>query len=207
MLMFAGVIRNCRSMVMSLAVAVFVPLTAQATDNFPQKPVTIVVPAAPGGTADLLARLLGPKLAERWGEPVVVENRPGAGSLIGATHVVRSAPDGHTLMLTFSELASLPSINKNANIDVVNDLSRIGRIGSLRVILLGSPQFEAKNMDELLTLLRANPGKYTHSSNGAGSTLQLYAEIFKREADVDVMHIPYRGSVEASMALMSGEVD
>jgi len=190
-----------------LGAAMALPAVAFASTDFPQKPVSIVVPATPGGTADLLARLIGPKLAQKWGQPVVVENKPGAGGLIGSAYVARAEPDGHTLMLTFSELATLPSINKSARLDVVNDLSTIGRIGSLRVILLGSPKLKAENVSDLVKLLKANPGQYTYSSNGAGSTLQLYAEIFKREAQVDVMHVPYRGSVEASTALMSGEVD
>lgn len=200
--------RFVRTWCISLALGASAALPAGAqTDSFPAKPVSIVVPATPGGTSDLLARLLAKKLAQAWGQSVVVENKPGAGSIIGSTYVANAKPDGHTLMLTFSELASLPSINKNTNLDVVKQFSRLGKIGSLRVIVLGRPNLEASNMSELLALLRANPGKYTYSSNGPGSTLQLYAELFKREAQVDVMHVPYRGSAEASMALMSGEVD
>lgn len=182
--------------------------TAAAADEpFPQRPVTLVVPTTAGGTADILARLLGTRLAEKWGQPVVVENRPGAGTLIGSEYVARAQPDGYTLMLTFNELATLPAINKNARIDVIKDYTRIGRIGSLPVLVLAHPSMKADTLQELIATLRAEPGKYTYSSNGAGSVLQLYTEMFKREAGVDVLHVPYRGALEASVAMLSGEVD
>lgn len=180
---------------------------AQAQPAFPQKPVSIVVPTTPGGTADIVARLVGPKLAQIWGQPVVIENKPGAGTFIGSDYVARAQPDGHTLLLTFSELATLPSLNKNVKLDVVSGFTRIGRIGSLPVVVLSHPSVKAQNMQELLALLRANPGKYTYSSNGSGSALQLYTEIFRREAEVDIMHVPYRGALEASLAALSGEVN
>lgn len=180
---------------------------AAASDAFAQRAVTIVVPTTPGGTADILARLVAPKLSQRWGQPVVVENKPGAGSLIGAEYVARAPADGHTLMLAFNELVTLNAINRNARIDVVNDLTRIGRIGSLSVLVLASPKLPANTMQELIATLRENPGKYTYASNGAGSLLQLYSEMFKREAKVDVLHVPYRGALEASTALLGGQVD
>ncbi len=205
--MLSRFIRTCCSLSLGLSAFAGLATTAQTVGDFPHKPVSIVVPATPGGTSDLLARLLAKKLSQSWGQPVVVENKPGAGSLIGSTYVARANPDGHTLMLTFSELASLPSINQNARLDVVEEFSRVGKIGSLPVIILGRPTLEASSLKELIAMLRAKPAAYTHSSNGPGSTLQLYAELFKQKAQVDVMHIPYRGSAEASMALMSGEVD
>lgn len=190
-----------------LAVASVFAGAAAASDVFAQRTVTIVVPTTPGGTADILARLVAPKLSQRWGQPVVVENKPGAGSLIGAEYVARAPADGHTLMLAFNELVTLNAINKNARVDVLNDLTRIGRIGSLSVLVLASPKLPANTMQELIATLRENPGKYTYASNGAGSLLQLYSEMFKREAKVDVLHVPYRGALEASTALLGGQVD
>ncbi len=189
----------------SLALSAATAVHAQTA--FPQKPVSIIVPTTPGGTADIVARLISPKLSQQWGQPVVVENKPGAGTFIGSDYVARAPADGHTLLLTFSELASLPSINKNIKLDVVKGFTRIGRIGVLPVALLSHPSLPAKNAEELLALLRASPGKYTYSSNGPGSSLQLYTEIFRREADVDIMHVPYRGALEASLAAIAGEVD
>lgn len=192
---------------MLLAAAAMLAGPVLAAGEFPQRAVTIVVPTTPGGTADILARLLAPRLSETWKQPVVVENKPGAGSLVGTEYLARSAPDGHTLMLAFNELVSLPAINKNVRIDVVNDLTRIARIGSLGVLVLTGPNMKANNLQELIATLRQSPGKYTYASNGAGSILQLYSEMFKREAKVDVLHIPYRGALEASTALLAGEVD
>lgn len=178
-----------------------------AAADYPQRPVSIVVPTTPGGTADILARLIGPRLAQRWGQAVVVENKPGAGTLIGSDYVVRAKPDGYTLMLTFNELATLPALNPNAKIDVENGLTRIGKIGSLPVLVLTRTGIDDPDLRTLIERFRASPGKYTYASNGAGSSLQLFTEIFKREAGVDVMHVPYRGALEASMAAIGGEVD
>ncbi|SIT31998.1 tripartite tricarboxylate transporter substrate binding protein [Achromobacter sp. MFA1 R4] len=175
--------------------------------DYPQRPVSIVVPTTPGGTADILARLIGPRLAERWGQAVVVENKPGAGTLIGSDYVARAKPDGYTLMLTFNELATLPALNPNVRLDVENGLARIGKIGSLPVLVLTRPGIDDPGLPALIARFRANPGQYTYASNGAGSSLQLFTEIFKREAGVDVMHVPYRGALEASMAAIGGEVD
>ena len=191
----------------TFAAPVLAAAAAPVDPSFPTRAVTIVVPTTPGGTADILARLLSPKLSQMWGQPVVVENKPGAGTLIGSDYVARAKPDGYTLLLTFAELATLPSINKSVKLDVVKDFTRIGRIGSLPVALLTGPSTTFTNAQELITALRANPGKYTYASNGSGSSLQLYTEIFNREAKVDVLHIPYKGALEASMALMAGEVD
>ncbi len=176
-------------------------------EPYPSRPVTIVVPTTAGGTADILARLIGPKLTQLWGQPVVVENRSGAGTLIGSEFAARAQPDGYTLMLTYSELVTLPALNRNARIDVVRDFSRIGKIGSLPVLLLAHPSMPADTMAQAVQKLREAPGKYTYASNGTGSALQLYAEMFKRQAGVDIMHIPYRGALEASRALLGGEVD
>lgn len=178
-----------------------------AAQEYPARPVSLVVPTTTGGTADMLARLIGPKLAVKWGQPVIVENRTGAGTLIGSDYVARAKPDGYTLMLTFNELVTLPAINPNARLDVLEDFTPIARVGTLPVLVLANPSMPADDMDALLATLREEPGKYTYSSNGTGGVLQLYTEMFKQVADVDVMHVPYRGALEASLAALSGEVD
>lgn len=180
---------------------------AAVAETYPARPVTIVVPTTAGGTADILARLIGPKLTALWGQPVVVENRSGAGTLIDTEFAARAQPDGYTLMITYSELATLPALNKNARIDVVKDLTRVGKIGSLPVLILEHPSMPANTMDELVARLRADPGKYSYASNGIGSALQLYTEMFRQAAKVDIMHVPYRGALEASRAVLGGEVD
>ena len=195
------------SALLALAGAGFVSNVGASDTAFPSRMVSIIVPTTPGGTADILGRLIGPKLAEMWGQSVVVENKPGAGTLVGTDYFARAKPDGHTLMVTFNELATLPAINKNAKVDVVNDFVRVGKIGSLPVAILTHPRFPANTLQELIAELKASPGKYTYSSNGSGGVLQLYTEMFKQEAKVDIMHVPYRGALEASTALLAGEVD
>ena len=200
-----------RTLVRRIGIAAFCGAAALAgpafAADYPQRPVSIVVPTTPGGTADILARLIGPRLAERWGQAVVVENKPGAGTLIGSDYVARAKPDGYTLMLTFNELATLPALNPNVRLDVENGLARVGKIGSLPVLVLTRPGIDDPGLPALIARFRANPGQYTYASNGSGSSLQLFTEIFKREAGVDVMHVPYRGALEASMAAIGGEVD
>ena len=188
----------------TLASALAPPVVAQ---SFPSKTVTLVVPATPGGTADIVGRLIASKLSQMWGQPVVVENRPGAGTLVGSQQVARAAPDGHTLLISFTELATLAAINRNARLDPVRDLARVAKIGGLPVMILGRPGLPARNMSELVTLLKQSPEKYTYSSSGSGSILQLYAELFQQVASVDLRHIPYRGALEASSAVLTGEVD
>ena len=182
--------------------------TAQADNSaYPSRPVTIVVPTTPGGTADILGRLIGPKLEQIWGQPVVVDNKPGAGTLVGSEFVARAKPDGYTLMVTFNELATLPAINKNARIDVVKDFVRVGKIGNLPVVILARPSMPQNTLQELIAEIKANPGKYSYSSNGSGGILQLYTEMLKQEADIDLLHVPYRGALEASTALIGEQVD
>jgi tripartite-type tricarboxylate transporter receptor subunit TctC len=182
-------------------------LAAPFASAFPDKPVTIVVPTTAGGIADTLARLIANKLAQVWGQTVIVENRTGAGTLIGTQYVMRSKPDGHTLMIGFTDVATLPLMNKNISIDVVKELEPISRLASLPLLILGSPQVEAKNLPELIGQMKKNPKKYTYSSNGNASILQLYTEMFSHEVGVKLLHIPYKGAVEATRALVSGEVD
>jgi tripartite-type tricarboxylate transporter receptor subunit TctC len=199
--------QQCVGVVLSAVVGSYAAHAASPSSAYPDRTVSIVVPTTPGGTADILARLIAPKLSAMWGQAVIVENKPGAGSLLGTDYVVRAKPDGYTWLLAFNEIAALPAINKNTKLDVVNDLERVGKIGTLPVVILANPKVEAKTLQELIAQARANPGKMTYSSNGSGGALQLYTEMFKQEAGIDVMHVPYRGALEASMAVIAGEVD
>ncbi|MBO9352894.1 tripartite tricarboxylate transporter substrate binding protein [Bordetella petrii] len=201
-----GLWHSCAGLLVSAIMGGQVALAADQA-AYPSRTVSIVVPTTPGGTADLLARLIAPKLSTMWGHTVIVENKPGAGSLVGTDYVARAKPDGYTLLLTFNEMATLPAINKNAKVDVVNDFERIGKIGTLPVVILANPRVKANTLQELIEEARQNPGKLTYASNGSGGVLQLYTEMFKQEAKVDIMHIPYKGALEASMAMLSGEVD
>ncbi|MEJ7929473.1 tripartite tricarboxylate transporter substrate binding protein [Ramlibacter sp. AN1015] len=181
--------------------------SAQAEAAYPTRQVTIVVPTTAGGIADNMARLLGSKLAELWGQPVVVENRAGAGTQIGSEVVARAKPDGYTLMVAYTDLAILPALNPKLRFDVLNDFTRIGKLGSVPAVVLVHPSMKANSLQELVGVLKAEPGRYNFGSGGPGSILQLYGEMFKQAAGVDIVHVPYKGSIEATSALMANQVD
>lgn len=196
---------QCAGTVLSLLIGGFAAAADQA--DYPSRTVSIVVPTTPGGTADILARLMAPKLSVMWGQPVIVENKPGAGSLIGTDYVAKAKPDGYTLLLAFNEVASLQAINKNARVDVVKDFAKVGKIGTLPVLILTNTKVTANTLQELIDQARQAPGKMTYASNGSGGVLQLYTEMFKQEAKIDLLHVPYKGALEASTAVIAGEVD
>lgn len=182
------------------------PTPAQA-QAYPDRQVTVVVPTTPGGIADNLARLIGGKLATMWGQPVVVENRAGAGTQIGTEAVARSRGDGYTLMVAYTELAVLPALNSRLRFDVTADFTRIAKLGSVPAVVLVHPSMAASTLQELVTTFKQQPGKYNFGSGGPGSLLQLYGEMFKQAAGVDIQHVPYKGSIEATSALMANQVD
>lgn len=142
-----------------------------------------------------------------WGQPVVVENRAGAGTLIGTRAAAQAKPDGYTLMVAYTELATLPSLNSKLPFDVINDFAPVSKIGVVPAMIATSTSVSANTLPELIAELKDNPGKYTYSSGGPGSIMQLFGELFKKVADVDVLHVPYKGSVEATLSVLAGEVD
>jgi len=174
---------------------------------YPTRQVVIVVPTTAGGIADNMARLIGSKLAELWGQPVVVENRTGAGTQIGSESVARAKPDGYTLMVAYTDLAILPALNPKLRFDVLNDFTRIGKLGSVPAVVLVNPAMKANSLQELITILKAEPGRYNFGSGGPGSILQLYGEMFKQAAGVNIVHVAYKGSIEATSALIGNQVD
>ncbi|MGV3571113.1 MAG: tripartite tricarboxylate transporter substrate binding protein [Ramlibacter sp.] len=190
----------------TFALAALAPATAVA-QAYPTRQVSIVVPTTAGGIADNMARLLGARLSELWGQPVVVENRAGAGTQIGSESVARAKPDGYTLMVAYTDLAILPALNPKLRFDVLNDFTRIGKLGSVPAVVLVNPAMKADNLQQLVAVLKAEPGRYNFGSGGPGSILQLYGELFKQAAGVDIVHVPYKGSIEATSALIANQVD
>ena len=165
---------------------------------FPAKPVRVVVPFPPGGGADALARLLGPQLASRWGQQVIVENKPGASGHIGADFVAQSPADGYTLLM--SSTASLTEKN-------VNRFAPVSLVSAAAYIVTAHPRVAAANIRELIALARANPAKLTFGSSGVGAASHLSAELFKSMAQVDLLHVPYKGTGQALTDLLAGQVD
>jgi tripartite-type tricarboxylate transporter receptor subunit TctC len=190
-----------------LATPMLVLATPARAQGWPTQPVRLVVPFAPGGLTDIAARLLAPKLADALGQPVPVENRAGAGGAIGAEHVARSAPDGHTLFLTtVSSQAIVPAMNPAVRYDPVADFTPIIYAGRVPLVLLVNPQSPARDVQSLVKLLREQPDRHNFSSSGHGSILHLGAELFKLQAGVAAVHVPFRSSGGAQTELVAGRV-
>jgi len=173
---------------------------------FPDKPIKIVVPFAPGGGTDMVARGIGQPMAEMLGQPVIIENKPGGGTLIGTDQVARSAPDGYTLVMATLAHVVNPSIHPKMpySNDAFAGVMLVGRSPNVLVVRAESPY---KSVKDVLDAARANPGKLTYASQGAGTSAHLAGELFKSLAKVDIVHIPYRGAGPAINDLMGGQVD
>ena len=194
-----------RSLTVALCAAL--PLAASAQERFPSKPVRIVVPFAPGGSTDIVARYLAERLTTALGQSVVVDNRPGAGGNIGAESVARAARDGHTLLMaTTGVMAINQSLYKNMGYDPAQDLEPVSYVASITNVLAVPIDLPAANVQELIALARAQPGKLSFASSGAGSSTHLSSELFKSMAGIDVLHVPYKGSSQALTDLMAGRV-
>lgn len=181
---------------------------ALAQPSYPTRPITLVVGYPAGGSVDLVARTVAPKLAERLGQPVVVDNVGGAGGTIGAAKVVNAAADGYTLLLGSGSEVSIARLTSPAvEYDGQRDLAPIGLIGASPMVLVGAPRLAQKNVDQLLTHLRANPGKYSYASSGVGTPLHLAGEMIKQAAGVFIVHIPYRGAGQMVTDTIAGNVD
>lgn len=188
-----------------LAAATLVPLPA-AGDNYPSRPIKLVVPYPPGGSADILARLLEQKLGAALGQTIVVENKPGAGTAIGADFVARSQPDGYTLLLgTVSSQAMNPAVVHVAY-DPVKDFVAIAPVATIPFVLDLNPSVPAKSVKEFVAWAKAHPGQVNYSSAGNGTSNHLAGALFNETAGIDLVHIPYKGSAPALQDLVAGRV-
>lgn len=180
--------------------------TAQAAD-FPTKPITFVVPAPPGGPTDILARLLGEDMRKAWGQPVVVENRPGAGSMI-ATHFVARAPaDGHTLLLAFTNHLTNPALNPKAGYDPLKDFAPVTLLANAGAVLAIPASSEIKDWKDFLRYAKEKPGGISIGNVGAGSSTHIYAEMIRDATGLPIHPIPYKGEVDLQAALISGNLE
>jgi tripartite-type tricarboxylate transporter receptor subunit TctC len=180
---------------------------AAAAEVYPSQPIKWVVPFPPGGAMDTMARTLGESLSVSMKQPVVVENRPGAGGAIGSGIVAKAAPDGHTMLIVSIGHAVNPSIYPKLQYDATRDFEPVSLVGIVPNLLVAHPSVKANNVKELVALAKAQPGKLTYASAGNGTTVHLAAELFNSMAGVDIMHVPYKGSAPAVTDLMGGQVD
>jgi tripartite-type tricarboxylate transporter receptor subunit TctC len=197
---------NRRQIIGLAAAAMSLPALAQ-TSSFPQRPVRIVVPYTTGGSNDVIARLLAQQLQETWGQPVVVENKPGAAGNIGASDIAKSAPDGHSLLLTNINIVSMnPGLIANMPFDPQKDFAPISLLGTTALALVVHPSVPANNVRELIDLARKGPGRLNYASSGNGSPQHMSAEMFKAMTKTSLTHIPYRGAAPAVNDLLAGQV-
>src|SRR3954469_4317853 len=180
---------------------------AGAQDRYPSRPVRIVVPFAPGGSTDIFARLIGERLSAALTQPVVVENRAGAGGNIGAEAVAKATPDGYTLLMaTTGVMAINNALYRKMTYDAAKDFEPVVFVASITNVLAVPAEFPARSVAELVALAKARPGQLTFASSGAGSSTHLSAELFKSLAGVDLLHVPFKGSGQALIDVIAGRV-
>lgn len=192
----------------AISIAAAAPLAVAHADDYPNRPIRLVVPFPPGGGNDNVARPIAQKLGEALGQTVVVDNRPGAGTMIGAEAVAKAAPDGYTLF--FGSIAShaiSPNLYQKVNYDPIKDFEPISLLASAPTIFVVSPKLPFKSVAELVAAAKANPGKYTYGSAGTGTPPHLSGEIFRKEAGIDILHVPYKGGNGSIPDVISGRVD
>lgn len=196
---------NSFSKLLVLTVALF-SLSAFAQQTYPQKPITLVVPYPPGGSADILARALAPKLGERLGQTILIENRAGAGTAIGAKAVASAAPDGYTLLLgTVSSNAINPAMTK-VGYDPIKDFVAIAPVAAIPFVLVANPTFPRNNVGELIAYAKANPEKVSYASAGPGTSNHLAGVMLASAAQINLVHVPYKGSAPALNDVIGGHV-
>jgi len=182
-------------------------VSASHAQGYPQKPIRLVIGFAPGGSTDVSARLLAQRLSENLGQPVITENRPGAGTAIASAYVAKAAPDGYTLLLLTASSTILPAVRKDLTYDTVRDFAPISRLASTMYALVVHPSVPVKNVKELIAVARKQPGKMSYGSEGVGTSGHLCAEMLKQMGKLDLLHVPYKGGSEATTAVASGQVD
>ncbi len=197
-----------KSLVSAAALAVLGIAGAQARDDFPNRPITWVVPFTPGGITDNNARLVADEMSKVLGQSVVVDNRGGAGGTIGTEQVARAAPDGYTMIYaTQGTMAANVSLRKSLPYDPLRSFAPVHMVAETPNILAASPTAPFNTLDELVAYAKKHPGKVTYGSSGAGTATHLVAELFKAVAGVDIVHVPYKGSAPAMSDLLGGRID
>jgi len=183
-------------------------LPAAAQVEFPrQKPITLVVPFAPGGGNDILARAIAPRMSQLLGQTIVIDNRPGAGGNLGTELVARAAPDGYTLVIASSQVTMNPFLDMKVPFRIERDFEPVGLLGSVPIVLVANMQEPYKTLPEFIAYAKANPGKLAYASSGPGSTNHLCAAMLEKMAGIEMLHVPYRGTGPAVTDLLGGRID
>jgi tripartite-type tricarboxylate transporter receptor subunit TctC len=186
-----------------LCLALALPSSAQ---QFPVKPVRLVVPFPPGGATDIVGRLLAGKMQEVWRQTVIVENKPGAGTVVGTDAVAKAAPDGYTLGVIVTAHVINPSLRTNLPYDTLKDLAAVTQVSLQQLVIAAHPSLPANNIAELIDLAKRNPGKLSYATPGSGTAMHLSIELLKVSAGIDLVHVPYKGGAPAQQDVIGGRV-
>ncbi len=195
-------IKLLRAFVLAVALA---PALA-AAQAFPSKPVRVIVPFPPGGATDIIARMVAAKMQQTWGQPVIVESKPGAGTVVGTDFVAKSPPDGHTLGFVVTAHVINPSLRSNLPYDTLKDLAAVSQVSVQHLLIAANPSFEANTVAELIALAKKNPGKIAYATPGSGTAMHLSVELLKSVAGIDLVHVPYKGGAAAQQDVIGGRV-
>ena len=190
-----------------LAAALALASAAAQAQTYPSRPITLIVPFAAGGSNDLVARVIGKKLGEVWGQPVLIDNRGGAGGLIGSAAVATAPPDGYTLLLVSVTFTINPAVKKAMPFDTIRDFTPVAFIARSPLLITASNKLPVKSARELLDLAKSKPGQITYASSGPGSINQIAAELIALSAGVKLLHVPYKGGAPGLNDLVGGHVD
>lgn len=198
----------CRAFARRSAAALLAALATcgAAQEAYPSRSLTIVVPSVAGNVNDAVARIIGQELTKAWGQPVIVENVPGAGTTTGTRQVAKAQKDGHTALLTFTAHVQNPALLPNPGYDAIGDFTAVSLVAKSSTILAVSPDFPARELRELVKLVKANPGKYPYGSYGVGTTGHILGELLKRQAGLEMAHVPYKGGAPLATDLAAGHV-
>jgi len=191
----------------AIAIGVLFVATQALAQTFPSHLVRIIVPFGAGGPADVTARLIGRVLQERFGQPFVVENRPGAGAVIGTAEAAKAAPDGYTLLMMSNAQTANESLLPNRNYDLMRDFTAIAPVNTSDLVIVVHPSVPAKTLAEFIALARAQPGKLNYASSGQGTPYHMAGELFKSMTSTNIVHVPHRGSSEARNNIIGGQIE
>ena len=194
--------RRAASLLLCLAL---VPLSASA-QTYPTRAVRLMVPFPPGGATDIIGRLVSAKMQDVWGQPVVVENKPGAGTVVGTDYVAKSAPDGTTLGMVVTAYVINPSLRGDLPYNTLKDLSGVTQVSVQHLVMAANPSFPANNIPELIALAKKEPGKLAYATPGSGTAMHLSIELLKTSSGIDLVHVPYKGGAPAQQDVMAGRV-
>jgi tripartite-type tricarboxylate transporter receptor subunit TctC len=190
-----------------LAICAMAALAPASAQDYPQRPIRIIVSFGPGGGADIVARIVGQSMQDRLGQPVVIENRPGAAGTLGNDFVARATPDGYTLGIMTAGQVIAAVVQKSLHYDTLNAFDWVGQVATASLLIVTRPDFPANNVRELIAVAKANPGKITFGSPGFGATQHLAGELLKQTAGIEIVHVPFRSSPESISAILGKQVD